>query len=78
MSISVFTGRAIHTFVQKKSNGYLVQVSKVGSNVAGCIGAHLARGKAKSVEHVMSWSLDSNNYLYLYYALYHLLDARMY
>ena len=31
----------------------------VGSLVAGCIGAHLARGKVKSVEHALSWSLDS-------------------
>ena len=40
-------------------NGYLVHRYKVGSTVAGCIGAHLARGKVKSVEHVLSWSLDS-------------------
>ena len=35
-------------------NGYLVHKSKVGSIVAGCIGAHLARIKLKSVEHVHS------------------------
>ena len=43
--------------------GYLVHRSKVGSIVAGCIGAHLARGKVKSVhsvENALSWSLDSN------------------
>ena len=40
-------------------NGYLVHRSKVGSIVAGCIGAHLARGKVKSVEHALLWSLDS-------------------
>ena len=40
-------------------NGYLVHRSKVGSIVAGCIGAYLARGKVESVEHVSSWSLDS-------------------
>ena len=30
----------------------------LGSIVAGCIGAHLARGKVKSIEHPLSWSLD--------------------
>ena len=40
-------------------NGCLVHRSKVGSIIAGCIGAHLARGKVKSVEHALSWSLDS-------------------
>ena len=45
-------------------NGYMVHRSKVGSIVAGCMGAHLARGKVKSVEHMLSWSLD--NYVYLY------------
>ena len=40
-------------------NGYLVHRSKVGLIVAGCIGTHLARGKVKSVEHALSWSLDS-------------------
>ena len=33
---------------------HLMHRSKVGSTVAGCIGAHLARGKVKSVEHVLS------------------------
>ena len=40
-------------------NGYLVHRPKVGSIVAGCIGAHLAKGKIKSVEHALSWSVDS-------------------
>ena len=40
-------------------NGHLVHRSKVGSIVAGCIGAHLTRGKVKSVEHDVSWSLGS-------------------
>ena len=40
-------------------NGYLMHRSQVGSIVAGCIGAHLARGKVKSVEHALSWSLVS-------------------
>ena len=40
-------------------NGYLVHRYKVGSIAAGCTGAHLARGKVKSVEHALSWSLDS-------------------
>ena len=33
--------------------------SKVGSKVADCIDADIARGKVKSVEHALSWSLDS-------------------
>ena len=33
--------------------------SKAGSIVRGCIDAHLARGKVKSVVHALSWSLDS-------------------
>ena len=37
----------------------MVHRSKVGSTVASFTGAHLARGKIKSVEHVLSWSLDS-------------------
>ena len=40
-------------------NGYLVHRYKVRSIVAGCTGTHLARGKVKSVEHALSWSLDS-------------------
>ena len=40
-------------------NGYLVHRSKFESIVAGYIGAHLARGKVKSVEHALPWSLDS-------------------
>ena len=39
--------------------GYLVHTFNVVSIVAGCIGAHLARGMVKSVEHALSWSLDS-------------------
>ena len=38
---------------------YLAHRYKVRSIVAGCIGGHLARGKVKSVEHALSWSLDS-------------------
>ena len=48
-----------HCLGPPSRNGYLVHRSKVGSIVAGCIGAHLARGKVKSVEHALSWSLDS-------------------
>ena len=48
-----------HCLGPPSHNGYLVHRSKVGSIVAGCIGAHLARGKVKSVEHALSWSLDS-------------------
>ena len=48
-----------HCFSPPSRNGNLVHRSKVGSIVAGCIGAHLARGKVKSVEHALSWSLDS-------------------
>ena len=33
-------------------NGYLVHRFKVGSIVAGCIGADLARGKVSSEEHM--------------------------
>ena len=48
-----------HCLGPSSHNGYLVHRSKVGSKVAGCIGTHLARGKVKSVEHALSWSLDS-------------------
>ena len=48
--------RIPHCFGLSSRNGYLVHRSKVGSIVAGCIGA---RGKVKSVEHALSWSLDS-------------------
>ena len=48
-----------HCLGPPSRNGYLVHKSKVGSTVAGCIGTHLARGKVKSVEHALSWSLDS-------------------
>ena len=51
--------RIPHCLGPPSHNGYLVHRSKVGSTVAGCIGAHLARGKVKSVEHALSWSLDS-------------------
>ena len=52
-------------------NGYLVHRSKVGSIVAGSIAALLARGKVKSVEHALSWSLDSKQlplpiYIYIH------------
>ena len=52
-----------HCFGPPSCNGYLVHRSKVGSIVAGCIGAHLERGKVKSVEHVLSWSLGSKELL---------------
>ena len=48
-----------HCLGPPSHNGYLVHRSKVGPIVAGCIGAHLARGKVKSVEHELSWSPDS-------------------
>ena len=48
-----------HCLGPPSRNGYLMHRSKVGSIVAGRIGAHLARGKVKSVEHALSWSLDS-------------------
>ena len=51
--------RIPHCLGPPSRNGCLVHRSKVGSIVAGCIGAHLARGKVKSVEHALSWSLDS-------------------
>ena len=51
--------RIPHCLGPPSRNGYLVHRSKVGSIVAGCNGAHLARGKVKSVEHEFSWSLDS-------------------
>ena len=51
--------RIPHCLGPPRHNGYLVHRSKVGSIVAGCIGAQLARGKVKSVEHMLSWSLDS-------------------
>ena len=48
-----------HCLGPRSRNGYLVHRCKVGSIVAGCIDPHLARGKVKSVEHALSWSLDS-------------------
>ena len=48
-----------HCLGPPSRNGYLVHRSKVGSIVSGCTGAHLARGKIKSVEHALSWSLDA-------------------
>ena len=51
--------RIPHCLGPPSCNGYLVHRSKVGSIVAGCTGTHLARGKVKSVEHALSWSLDS-------------------
>ena len=51
--------RFAHCLGPNSRNGYLVHRSKVGSIIAGCVGAHLARGKVKSVEFVLSWSLDS-------------------
>ena len=49
-----------HCFCPLGHNGYLVHRYKVGSIVAGCIGAHLAREKVK---YVLSWSLDSKQLL---------------
>ena len=51
--------RIPHFLGPPSCNGYMVHRSKVGSIVAGCIGANLTRGKVKSVEHALSWSLDS-------------------
>ena len=51
--------RIPHCLGPPSHNGYLVHRSKVGSIAAGCIGTQLARGKVKSVEHELSWSLDS-------------------
>ena len=51
--------RIPHFLGPPSRNGCLVHTSKVGSIVAGCIGAHLARGKVRSVDHALSWSLDS-------------------
>ena len=48
-------------------NRHLVNRSNVGLIVAGWFGTRLARGKVKSVEHALSWSLASNQLpLYLY------------
>ena len=60
-----------HCLGPPSRNGYLVHRSKVGSIVAGCIGAHLARRKVKSVEHALSWSLDSKQ-LPLHFYLYNI------
>ena len=51
--------RIPHCFGSPSRNGYLVHRCKVGSIVADCIDVHLARGKVKSVEHALPWSLDS-------------------
>ena len=51
--------RVPHCLGPPSHNWYLVHRSKVGSIVAGCIGAHFAKGKVKSVEYALSWSLDS-------------------
>ena len=48
-----------HCLSPPSRNGYLVHRFKVGSVVADCIGAHLAKGKVKSVELARLWSLDS-------------------
>ena len=55
--------RIPHCLCPPSRNRYLVHRSKVGSIVAGYIGAHLARGKVKSVKHALSWSLDSKQLL---------------
>ena len=51
--------RIPHCLGPPSRTGYLVHRSKVGSIVAGCIGAHLAKGKVRSVGHALSWSLGS-------------------
>ena len=51
--------RISHCLGPPSCNMYLVRRSKVGSIVAGCIGAHLPRGKVRSGEHVLSRSLAS-------------------
>ena len=51
--------RIPHCLSPSSRNRHLVHRSKIGSIVAGCIGAHLARGKVKSVKHALAWSLDS-------------------
>ena len=48
-----------HCLGSPSLQGYLVHRFKAGSIVADCIGAHFAWGKVKSVEHALSWSLDS-------------------
>ena len=48
-----------HCFGSVSHTGYLVHRSNVRSIVAGCIVAHLERGKVKSVEQALSWSLGS-------------------
>ena len=50
--------RIPHCLGPPSHNGYLVHRSNIESIVAGCNGAHLARGKVKSVEHALSWRLD--------------------
>ena len=52
-----------HCIGPPSHDGHLVQRSKVGSIVAGCIGAHLARGKVMSLEHALSCCLDSTQLL---------------
>ena len=51
--------RIPHFLGPPSHNGYLVHRSKVGSIAAGCIGAHLASEKVESVEHALSWCLES-------------------
>ena len=46
--------RIPHCLSPPSCNGYLVHRPKVGSIVVGCISAHLASGKVKSVEHPLS------------------------
>ena len=55
--------RIPHCLSPPSRNGYLVHKSKVGTIAAGCIGAHLTRGKVKSVEYALSWGLDSKQLL---------------
>ena len=55
-----------HCLGPPSCNGYLVHRSNVESIVPGCIGTQLARGKIKSVEHELSWNLDSKHLPLLY------------
>ena len=57
--------RIPHCLGPPSRNGYLVHRSKLVAIVAGCIGAHLARGKVKFVEHAEHGAWTLNKYLYL-------------
>ena len=51
--------RIPHCLGPPSCNVYPVHSSKIGSIVAGCIGAHLARRMLKYVEYALSRSLDA-------------------